>query len=232
MSFSPLGPGQESTVGTSSAALGFGALSHFFLFFLNISNISSWENTSEVSPSCQSVSQNPSLCSFLLDSCSYQKPPSKWQSSQPVYPHHRTSPTQPPTGSSCCFGRSAVIKTQLEAEIQAIKSERNPAGNWVSSNTWLPLLIDLRIPVAVTSVRECTPCGVTSFHLCPRWLIRQQSSCQPEAIPTMVFTHWWSHQKQVRTFSLRLTPSTIWMPFWHLSNLHFSWLSISCSFTH
>lgn len=41
MSFSPLGPGQESTVGTSSAALGFGALSHFFLFFLNISNISS-----------------------------------------------------------------------------------------------------------------------------------------------------------------------------------------------
>lgn len=66
-------------------------------FFLNISNISFWENTSEVSPSCQFVSQDPSLCTFFLDSCPYQKPPSKWQSSQPVYPQHRTSPAQPPT---------------------------------------------------------------------------------------------------------------------------------------
>lgn len=145
-------------------------------FFLNISNISFWENTSEVSPSCQFVNQDPSLCTFFLDSCPYQKPPSKWQSSQPVYPQHRTSPAQPPTGSSSCFVWAAVIKTQLEAEIQAIKSERNPAGSWVSSDTWLPLLNGFRIPIAITNARECTPCEVTSFHLYPRWLIRQQSS--------------------------------------------------------
>ena len=131
---------------------------------------------------------------------------------------------------SCCFVWAEVKKAQLEAEIQAIKSERNPAGNWASSDT--AFAIGLRIPIAITSVRKCTPCEGTSFPLCPRWLIRQQSPCQPEAIPTMVFTHWQSHQIQVRTFSLRVTPSSIWMSFWCLSNLHFSKLNFSCPFTH
>lgn len=201
--FSPPSPGQTSVSGAGTLTSGLAHSPTFFFTEFFQAALSMKTHTSEVCPSCQFGGQDPSVGTCFLESYPQPKPPSKVQSSQAhltVGPHRAinlSSPAHLPTIGRLIFyvgSDSKWFTSQHKIETCAYKSEKDLAGNWIPSDSWLPPLIGLWISPCIANVMGHTPHG-------------SPASTAVWAVGAVVFVSAWCHS-HCALYTLSVPPGT------------------------